>query len=143
MKTRIAIVVGLATAIAAILWLKPSGSTPGASPADRSESPAATPTATVVLVADPREAEASCGCAEVIRIARAAADVPGVRYEEIDPRSSQDTAQRYGVRVVPAVLIIDAAGAEQARFEGESSSVIAQLRDAVAALHVSTDGTRQ
>lgn len=88
----------------------------------------------VLLFADPREANAECGCAEVIRLARNTGGVPGVFFREFDTRKGAAAAKRYGVRVSPTVIIADADDAETNRFEGESGDVIARLRAALNSL---------
>lgn len=85
--------------------------------------------ATVVLVANLGEAEASCGCGQIIRAVRAAA-ARGVRTREIDARNRDDlvvAAQRYKVLVQPAVVMVDAADAEVRRYDGESKETVASL----------------
>ena len=126
-------------AIIAVLWLKlrdapETGRTVAhTSPtiAERGQSVAA---ATVLLFADPREAESSCGCSEIIRIARSANDASGVTMREFDTRRRDEQAERHSVRVSPTVIIVGPDGAEQERFEGESGQVIARLRAAIDAL---------
>jgi len=81
----------------------------------------------VMLFADPREAEASCGCGQIFRLVRAAGR-RGVRTREIDPAGNRDLVRQYRVTVEPTVLFLDADGREIARREGESSDVIAALR---------------
>ena len=88
----------------------------------------------MLLFADPREAESSCGCGQIIRMVRAA-DVPGiVAVQEFDPRRETEAARVHAVRVNPTVIIARGDGAEQVRFEDESPDVIAGLRGALAAL---------
>ncbi len=78
----------------------------------------------VVLVADPREADSDCGCGKIIRRVREA-KARGVAVEEIDPGDS--SAARYGVAVVPTVLVMSADGRVVARREGESSDTLAAI----------------
>jgi len=59
---------------------------------------------------------------------------PGIDVAAIDSRSPGDDARRYGVRTAPTVILLDVAGNERERFEGESSSTIASLRCALDAL---------
>lgn len=101
--------------------------------ASRSASPpteAATDAATVtdaprvVLVADPREAESSCGCGEIIRMVRSAR-TRGVAVTEVAPGSSR--SREYHATVNPTVLFLDGAGAVVTRYEGEAPDTIAQL----------------
>lgn len=86
----------------------------------------------VLLFADPREAESSCGCAEVIRTARKASNIPGVAFKEFDLR--QEEASKYSVRISPTVLFFDQNGTEKLRFEGESGEVISRLQKVVDSL---------
>ena len=90
---------------------------------------AATPS--VVLVADPREADSDCGCGRIIRRVREA-KARGVAVEEIGPGDS--AAFRYGVAVVPTVLMLNAEGRVVARREGESSETLAAIGADLAAL---------
>lgn len=132
MIKRVSILAILALAITIVLWLKPHVArepvaldTPFSSPPARSKSTHAT---TVLLFADPREAEGSCGCAEIIRLVRDMSDVSGVVVREVDTRNPGEENRRYGVRVSPSVIILDAAGKEHDRFEGESGDTIEALR---------------
>lgn len=79
---------------------------------------------TVVLVADPREADSDCGCGRIIRRVRDA-KARGVNVQEIGP--ADPAAARYGVTVAPAVLILDAAGRILARREGEAGDALALI----------------
>ncbi|MFV2071872.1 MAG: hypothetical protein ACC742_04370 [Thermoanaerobaculales bacterium] len=135
MKKRLTILVAVAAAVTIVLWLKPRAArepvapdTPASAPASSSE---LTDTSAVLLFADPREAEESCGCAEIIQLVRGAKDIPNIAVREIDSRHSEEDARRYGVRISPSVVILDAAGEERARFEGESPAVIQALRTAL------------
>ena len=123
-------------AVALVLWLKPNTSTNGTLEAP--DPVHASTTAQVLLFADPREAESSCGCGQIIRMVREA-EVPGiVAVQEFDPKGEPEAIRVHAVRVVPTVVIADAEGVEQTRFEGESSDVIAGLRGALAALSSET-----
>ncbi|MFK9743658.1 hypothetical protein ACJELQ_26855, partial [Escherichia coli] len=73
----------------------------------------------VVLVADLGEANAPCACGKIIRSVRSAG-TKGIPVTEIDPEASPELASSYKARVSPAVIILDAAGKEVRRFEGES-----------------------
>jgi len=129
---RVAILVVVAAALGGVLWMK-SQATSEDPPTAQAE-PAVGASTSVLLFADPREAEARCGCAEVIRLARGTGGVPGVVFREFDTREGTPEAKQYRVRVSPTVIITDAAGAEEARFEGESGDVIARLQGAVSSL---------
>ena len=139
-KTKRLMVLGVVAAgVFAVLWLKPSaapevegsGAQVRPATAEPDQSPAAV---AVLLFADPREAESSCVCAEVIRLARGASEMAGVTTQEFDTRRRDARAERYGVRVSPTVIIAGKDGTEQTRFEGESDQVIARLRTAIDAL---------
>ncbi len=88
-------------------------------------------TASIVLVADPREADTECGCGQIIRRVREA-KARGVSVEELAP--TDPGVARYGVAVVPTVLVRDAEGRIVARREGESSDVLAEIRADLAKL---------
>jgi hypothetical protein len=123
-------------AVALVLWLKPSTSTNGNAEV---QNPVLASVATqVLLFADPREAESSCGCGQIIRMVRGA-NVPGiVAVQEFDPQRESEAARVHAVRVNPTVIIARGDGVEQVRFEGESPDVIAGLRGALAALNSGT-----
>jgi thioredoxin-like negative regulator of GroEL len=97
-------------------------------PVQVSEKRSAAPT--VVLIADLSEANDPCTCGEIIRSVRSAAE-KGVLTKEIDPAKSPDVAASYGVRVAPAVLLLDPHGKEVRRFEGESTDMLTALRSAL------------
>ncbi len=132
MKRRVLILAVVGAAVAAVLWLKPTAPTSPKRP-EGSVAPARerASVASVLLFVDPREAEGNCGCAEIIRVARAASEIPGVIFREFDIRQGGEEIRLHGVRVSPTVLIAGPDGSERARFEGESSEVIAKLRAAV------------
>ena len=142
MKKQVLIIAAVLAAVVSVLWLKwekPPQSPPVAVSGEGTR-------ATVLLFADPREAEESCGCAEIIHMVRDLRGTPGVQVREIDPQRASDEARRLRVRTSPAVILLDAAGREIGRFEGESPSTIASLRSALASLRRSTtsaSGTRQ
>ncbi len=85
----------------------------------------------VILVADPREADSECGCGQIIRRVREA-KARGVDVQEIGP--GEPDAARYGVTVAPTVLILDANGRVSARREGESNDALAAISADLAAL---------
>lgn len=89
--------------------------------------------ASIVLFADPREADAPCGCGDIIRAVRTAA-AQGVSVREVAPGTAPELAQRYRVLVMPTVLVLGPRGEERARFEGESSATIEALRARLRAL---------
>ncbi len=136
MKKNIIIVSIVLAAIALTLWLKPSSSTNSGS--DISGIEKAHADNKVLLFADPREAGSSCGCAEVISVARSAADIPGVAFQEFDLKNCQEETRKYSVRISPTVILLNKDNTEKARFEGESSSVINELRQTVSSLDKGT-----
>jgi len=94
------------------------------------EAPAAQDNAPrVLLFADLREADESCGCGEIIRAVRGAAQ-RGVPTREND----SELGRAHRVTVEPSVIILDAQGRESARYEGESGETIAALQKDLDAL---------
>ena len=81
----------------------------------------------LILFADLREADSSCGCGEVIRTVREAAK-NGVPLHEVEPGSTDAMATRYALKTSPTVLLLGTDGTEQARFEGEVPDTIQGLR---------------
>ncbi|HJW72582.1 MAG TPA: hypothetical protein VJ486_06960 [Geothrix sp.] len=81
----------------------------------------------LILFADLREADSSCGCGEVIRIVREAAK-HRVGLHEMEPGSTDEMVKRYGLTTSPTVLVLGPDGKEQARFEGEGPDTIQGLR---------------
>jgi hypothetical protein len=133
MKKNIIIVSIVLAAVAFTLWLKPSSSTDSSSDILGIEKVHADNK--VLLFADPREAGSSCGCAEVISVARSASDIPGVAFQEFDLNNSQEETSKYSVLISPTVILLNKDNTEKARFEGESSSVIKGLRQTVSSLN--------
>lgn len=86
----------------------------------------------VVMVADPREAEMECPCGEIIRRVRAA-KAHGVAVDEFAPDNA-DAARRYGVTIVPTVVFLDPGGKVVARHEGESTEILAAITAGLARL---------
>jgi hypothetical protein len=82
-------------------------------------------------IADPREADADCGCGQIIRRVREA-KVRGVAVEELAPADAG--VARYGVSVVPTVLALGGDGRVAARHEGESSETLAAIVSDLTAL---------
>jgi hypothetical protein len=90
------------------------------------DSPAAVAASpSVVLVADPREADSSCGCGEIIRMVRSA-NAEGVAVREVAPGSKE--SRDYHVTVNPTVLFLDSSGVVSGRYEGEGSDTIHEIR---------------
>ena len=84
----------------------------------------------VLLFADPREADSADACAEIFRLVRGAG-ARGVPVREIAPEQSGDATRRYRITVEPTVLVLDQAGREVARHEGESPQTIAAIRSSL------------
>ena len=82
---------------------------------------------TLVLFADLREADTSCGCGEVIRMVREAAR-NGVPLHELEPGTADVLVQRHGLTTSPTVLVLGPDGREQARFTGEGADTLQGLR---------------
>ncbi len=91
------------------------------------------PSPRVVLVADLREAEEECGCGQIIRMVRAAAQ-KGVAVREVDPQKDPEAARQYGVTVAPAVVLLDEKGQVSQRLVGEDSETREAIRQALARL---------
>jgi hypothetical protein len=85
----------------------------------------------IVLVADPREADTDCGCGEIIRRVRQAR-ARGVEVLELPPAGPG--VARYGVTVTPTVLVLGDDGSVVARREGESRETVAAIEADLAAL---------
>lgn len=129
MKRRLFILGVVVAAVVGVVWLKQNRANPTGS---EDAKPGAH--TSVLLFADPREADSSCGCGEVIRIARQANEFPGVAFQWFDPRKDSGAAKQHKVKASPTVLIVGADGTERGRFEGETSEVIDELRSAITAL---------
>ncbi len=118
--------IGLAAGTLAVLSMvacEVRASEPGASGAKA---------ASVLLVADPREAGNDCPCGEIIKAVRDA-KAKGVRVREVSPSDTLVTRQ-YKVTVAPTVLILNPDGTEKARHEGESEETLAAIKAALARL---------
>lgn len=83
----------------------------------------------VVLIADPHEAESSCGCGQIIRMVRSAAQ-SGLAVQEFSPGTAE--SREYRATVNPTVLFIDPAGQVMARYEGEGEETITAIRQHLA-----------
>lgn len=81
----------------------------------------------LVLVADPDEAESSCLCGQIIRSVRDVRN-KGVLVREVDPEKTPDVAKNYKALVNPTVLVLDETGKEVRRFEGEDKATFAAIR---------------
>ena len=81
----------------------------------------------LLLIADPAEADESCGCGEIIRMVRGVAG-HGMAVREVAPGAEPDLERKYRVTVSPTVLWLDNAGREVLRHEGESPAVVDSIR---------------
>ncbi|HET9599350.1 MAG TPA: hypothetical protein VFP65_27500 [Anaeromyxobacteraceae bacterium] len=117
-------------AVGGIVAFKATRSTSPATARASAVAPASHPA--VVLVADGREADSDCDCGRIIRRVRAAKAV-GVAVEEFAP-DDPGAARRYGVTVVPTVLVLDGDGKVIARREGESAEILAAISSDLAKL---------
>ena len=102
----------------------------------RHDVPAAAPKGipSVILVADPSEAnDSDDGCAVVFRAVRQAAK-RGVAVAELAPNSNSDLLRQYHVLTVPTLLFLDNAGEEISRFEGEDAATVKAVQTRLAAL---------
>lgn len=125
----VAVAASIAGGIVAYKELRPRRPAPpgvgGRVGAPASGSP--TGAASVLLFADPAEAESPCGCGRIIRLVRAAA-TRGVAVREVAPGSEPALERAYRVTVVPSVLVLDSGGRVAARHEGENSGTIGAIR---------------
>ncbi len=96
----------------------------------RAAAPSAAASPTLIMVADPAEADSKCGCGEIIRAVRAAA-AKGVAVRESAPGSDPSLEKKYGISVTPTVLLLDRAGAVTTRFEGEDGATLSSLHAAL------------
>jgi hypothetical protein len=80
----------------------------------------------VLLFADPREAEATCGCGLIFHAVREAA-AAGVATREVDPERDRALVTQYRVTVEPTVIFLDESGHETSRREGEAGETIAAI----------------
>ena len=91
-------------------------------------------TPSVILIADPSEAnDSDDGCAVMFRAVRQAAK-RGVAVAELAPNSNSDLLRQYHVLTVPTVLVLDNAGKEVSRFEGEDAATVKAVQTRLAAL---------
>lgn len=83
--------------------------------------------ATVLLFADLREADASCGCGDIIRAVRESRS-RGWALQELEPGSQDPRVARFKLVTSPTVVLLDPKGLETARFEGEGDHTLADLK---------------
>jgi hypothetical protein len=130
MKTRWLPVVAVAIAAGAIVAYKQLRQDPwqGASRARPEVMSASGPS--VLLFADPREADSADPCAEIFRLVRRVG-ARGLWVREFAPGKATDVTLQYRVTVEPTVLVLDASGREVARHEGESPETVAAIRSSL------------
>ena len=109
------------------LGARPGSSTSAGPTASASAGPARAAGGSVLLFADPSEAETTCGCGQIIRLVRGAG-ARGVAIREIAPGSDTALEREHRVTVAPTVLFLDASGREVARHEGEGREAIDAIR---------------
>lgn len=91
-------------------------------------------TPAVILIADLREGDDPHDpCAEIIRAVREVSK-RGVSVKELSPDSQSDLLRRYRVLTLPTVLLLDAAGNEIGRFEGEDANTVRAVQTRLAVL---------
>ena len=122
MNARTLAAIAVAAAAGAVIAVKAARQRPAEAATGPTASSRSTPS--VVLVADLREADSECGCAQIIRRVREA-KARGVHVREIG--SSDAAASQYGVTVAPTVLVLGSDGRVVSRREGESSEVLAAI----------------
>ncbi len=132
MNARTLAVIGVGVAAAAVVGIKQARARPRATPIETAAATRAS-VPSVVLVADPREADTECGCGLIIRRVREA-KARGVKVVELAP--TDPGVSRYGVSIAPTVLVLGSDGHVVARREGESSETLAAISSDLAALEV-------
>lgn len=115
----------VAAAVVAIIIIKSTGETSATRVSGSPDAPR------VLLFADLKEAEDSCGCGQIIRTVRSA-QKRGIPTRENDEQLSK----KYRVTTEPTVLIVGADGNEEYRFEGESKDTIQKLKAEIAKLSI-------
>ncbi len=130
MNARIVAVVAVVVAAAAVVGVKQARARPQSNRVEAAAAPRAI-APSVVLVADPREADTECGCGLIIRRVRVA-KARGVNVVELAPTDPE--VARYGVSVAPTVLLLGGDGHVVARREGESGETLAAISSDLAAL---------
>lgn len=127
MKTKSIGLLVIAAAVAGVVIYKvaakPKAEAAATAPATGGKAPR------VLLFADLGEADEDCGCGQIIRSVREVA-AHGVVTREND----DGLGKKYKVTTSPTVVILDGEGHELSRYEGESKSTIAKLRDDLAKL---------
>lgn len=134
-SVRVAILALVVIAIGAIVALKyrdqqEAASTlpQAAAPATASREPAAQPRASVLLFADLSEAsETEDACGIIIQTVRSARE-RGITVTEYDSGAAPHVRKQHRVVVEPTVIVLDPAGREIARHEGEDADTVTAIR---------------
>ncbi len=132
MNARILAVLAVVVAAVAVVGVKQARARPGPAATEATAAPRAS-APSVVLVADPREADTDCGCGLIIHRLREA-KARGVNVVELAPTDPE--VSRYSVSVTPTVLFLGSDGHVVARHEGESSKTLAAISSDLAELEV-------
>lgn len=109
---------------------QPGAEAPATSKAATTVATAVAAPAKVVLIADLGEAGGTCGCAQMIRAARAAQGTTA-QYEEHDARTDTDALTRFAVKEQPVVILLSSDGQELKRFEGEAPETVDAVKAAL------------
>lgn len=132
-SVRIAILAFVVIAVGAIAALKYRGrqdavAAPRQAAATASSPPAAQPRASVLLFADLSEAnETEDACGIIIQTVRSARD-RGIAVTEYDSGAAPHVRKQHQVVVEPTVIVLDPAGREIARHEGEDEDTVTAIR---------------
>ncbi len=86
----------------------------------------------LLLIADPRQANELDGCGAIVRMVRAAA-ARGVPVREISPEAEPSLVSRYHIVVLPSVLLLEN-GSARRMYEGESPETVESIRAEIGAL---------
>lgn len=127
----------VAAAATAIILYKETRGRPSSGPvasvapaASASGGPARVAARSVLLFADPDEAESACGCGQIIRLVRGAG-ARGVEVREVAPGGDASLECEYRVTVAPTVLFLDSTGHVVARHEGEAPEIVEAIRSGI------------
>ena len=115
--------VAVAAVVVAIVLYKQA---PQTSPAESITEAGEEATPSVLLFADPDEADEVGGCGEIFTLVRAAA-ARGIPTLEIDPHGDSELIRTHRVVVSPTVILRDEHGLETVRHEGEDAGTIAAI----------------
>jgi hypothetical protein len=127
-QTRWVGVLAIAALVVAIVVYKQTSEAPVVrAPDERGTSEAG---ASVLLFADPREADKVCGCGDIFKLVRHAA-AQGVVVREIPPQSGSEDIREHRVLVAPTVIVLDSENVEVGRYEGEDRATIEAIRSSL------------